>query len=159
MLLRSLLIGLISGARSLTPIAVVANAAKYGQLPRGNGAPLFLGSAPVRAATSALAVGEVLGDKMKSAPDRIVLAGLIARVITGAVAASALAPRRQRKAAMALGAIGAIAGSYPTFHLRMKALRRFGQTSTGLVEDAITLGLATAVVHGGRGRDTGATLR
>lgn len=149
-MLRPLLIGLISGARSLTPIAVVANAARHGKLSPGNGAPGFLTSLPITAGASTLAVGEVMGDKMKSAPDRIVLPGLIARVLTGALAASALAPRRQRKAAMALGAIGAVAGAYPTFHLRMRALRRYGQTSTGLVEDALTLALSNLVVHAGR---------
>ena len=42
------------------------------------------------------AAGELAGDKMEDAPDRIVPAGMLARVVTGAIVGMALAPREQR---------------------------------------------------------------
>jgi len=146
-MIRSLLIGAVAGMRALTPFAMVSDAARRGALPEGNGAPALLGNPLVSAGAMALAAGELLGDKLPSAPDRIIAPGIAARLVTGAVTGAALAPCRRRGAAAALGAAGAVGAAYLTFHLRVRAMRRFGQTSTGLVEDAITLGSAWWVVN------------
>jgi len=146
-MIRSILIGAVAGARSLTPLAAVSRAARLRKLPAGSGAPVALGKTLAASGAMALALGELAGDKMKSAPDRIVVPGLAARLATGAIAGAALAPRRQRVLAGALGAASAVAASYLTFNLRMKALRRFGQTRSGLVEDALVAG-ATALIVG-----------
>lgn len=145
-MLNSILIGLASGARSMTPLAAVSDAAQRGALPADNGAPPWLGHPLVAAGTKLLAAGEIGGDKMKSAPDRIVPAGIAARLLTAGLAGAALAPRRQRLAGALLAATAATAAAFVTFDLRMRALRRYGQTPTGLVEDAITAGAAKAVV-------------
>ena len=145
-MLRSLLIGLVAGARSMAPLAAVALANQSGRLQRGNGAPGFLDSKAFTVGAAAMAIGELLGDKMKSAPDRIVAPGIAARLATGAIAGAAVAPKHERAATMVIGAAAAVAASYLTFHLRMKALHRYGQTASGLVEDAITVGSAVAVV-------------
>lgn len=147
-MIHSLLIGLVAGTRAMTPFAAVSDAAHQGRLPLDNGAPRWLGSPVVAVGTKMLAAGELWGDKLHSAPDRIVLAGLLARLVTGGIAGAALAPRRQALAGAALGATGAIVAAYVTFNLRMRALRRYGQTRTGLVEDALTVGAARLVVAG-----------
>lgn len=95
-LIHSILMGAVAGMRSMTPLAAVANAARTGTLPRDNGAPRLLANPLASAGMLALAGGELAGDKMKTAPDRIVLAGMMARVATGAIAGAALAPRHQR---------------------------------------------------------------
>jgi uncharacterized membrane protein len=146
--IRSLLIGAVAGMRSMTPIAAVSTAQNRGHLPDDNGAPALLGHPLVSAGLLALAAGELVGDKLPSAPDRIIAPGLAARLVTGAVAGAALAPREQRVAAAALGAFGAVAASYLTFNLRVAAMRRFGQVPTGLVEDAIAVGAAVALMRG-----------
>jgi uncharacterized membrane protein len=152
MLLYSLLIGLAAGARSMTPLATVTDAAHRGLLPADNGAPSWLGSPLVNAGAKALAAGEIWGDKWRSAPDRIVPAGILARLVTAGIAGAALAPRRQRVAGAALGALGAVGAAYVTFALRMRAIERFGQTPSGLVEDGLTVGAARLVVDSaGRG--------
>ncbi len=148
-MLRSLLIGLVAGMRSMTPLAAVSLADRTGLLRSNSGPSGLLRHPAVVAGTTALAVGELFGDKMRSAPDRTVAPGIAARLVTGAIAGAAVAPRSQRPAAMAIGAAAAVAASYVTFNLRMKALRRFGQTRSGLVEDAITLLSALAVVGAG----------
>lgn len=146
-MIRSLLLGAVAGARSMTPLAAVSVAASNDWLPRDNGAPDWLGHPAVVAGTLALAAAEIGGDKMKSAPDRIVVAGLATRVVTGAVAGMALAPRRDRAAAAAVGVAAAIVASYLTFNVRMRALHRYGQTSTGFVEDAMVVGAASLIVR------------
>lgn len=141
-----ILMGAVAGARSMTPLAAVSLAAGAHRLPRGNGAPPVIARPWAMAGALALAVGELFGDKMKTAPDRIVVAGLAARLVTGAVAGAALAPKEDRAVAAAVGAIAAVAASYVTFAARMKALRRYGQTKSGLVEDAIVVASALAIV-------------
>src|SRR4051812_22789184 len=103
-MIHSLLIGLVAGSRSITPFAAVSDAARRGELPVDNGAPSWLGDPLVAAGSKLLAGGELWGDKLHSAPDRIVLAGLLARLVTGGLAGAALAPRRQALAGAALGA-------------------------------------------------------
>jgi uncharacterized membrane protein len=147
-MIRSLLIGLVAGARAVTPFAAVSDAARRGELPGDTGAPSWLGDPLVAAGSKVLAGGELWGDKLHSAPDRIVPAGLLARLVAGGLAGAALAPRRQALAGAALGA--AVAAADVTVGLRVRAMRRFGQTPTGLVEDAITVGAARWVVSSAR---------
>lgn len=145
-MLYPLLIGATAGARSMTPLAAVSIASWNKDLPKENGINRLLGKPLIAAGATALAVGELFGDKMKSAPDRIVLAGLAARITTGAVSGAALAPPRQRYLAAAAGAMAAVAASYPTFFARMRSMREWSQTRTGLVEDALIVASAAAVV-------------
>ena len=147
-MIRSLLIGLVAGARALTPLAAVSDAARRGALPKDNGAPAWLSHPLVAAGTKALAAAELFGDKLASAPDRIVVAGIAARIVSGGLAGAALAPRRRALAGALLGAAGAVGAAYLTFDIRRAALRRFGQMRTGIVEDALTVGAAQLVLVG-----------
>jgi uncharacterized membrane protein len=156
-MLRSILIGALAGSRSLTPLALVSDAARRGTLPAGNGAPALLADPRVTAGIATFAAAELAGDKWRHAPDRIVLPGMAARVATSGVAAMALAPRERRAAAAALGVGAAIASAYLTFAARKRAMRRWGQTPTGLMEDALIVGASWAVAHRGRGRQVAAT--
>lgn len=80
-----------------------------------------------------LAAGEPWGDKLATAPDRIVPAGVLARIATGGLAGAALAPRRHALAGAALGALAAVGAAYLTFGARKAAMARFGQKATGMV--------------------------
>ncbi|ATD67568.1 MULTISPECIES: DUF4126 domain-containing protein [Luteimonas] len=146
-LIHSILMGAVAGMRAMTPLAAVANAACNGTLPAGNGAPRLLGNRLASTGAKLLAAGELAGDKMESAPDRTVAAGMLARIATGAIAGMALAPREQRPLAAALGAAAAVGAAYVTFNMRIRAMQRFGQKSTGAVEDAITVGCAALIAR------------
>ena len=150
-MLGSFLMGIVGGQRAMTPLAAVAVAAARRRLPDDNGAPRILFHPLVAVAAVLLAAGEMAGDKQKSAPDRIVPVGLAARFVTSAVAGAALASRRQRWLGAIMGGSVAVAASYPGWRARMAAMRRHGQTSTGLVEDAIVVAGATALISA-RGR-------
>jgi uncharacterized membrane protein len=150
-MLRSLLIGLVAGSRALTPLAAVSDAARRGALPANSGAPHWLGHPAVAAGSKLLAAGELWGDKLEAAPDRIAPAGIVARIVTGGLAGAALAPRGQAWPGGLIGATAAVGAAYLTFGARRRAMRRFGQKSTGLVEDALTVGasqLALVPSHG-----------
>ena len=150
-MLSSLLIGLSAGSRSLTPLVAVMDASRRGALPE-SGAPGWLGSPLVELGAAALAAGELLGDKLPSAPDRIVPVGLAARVLAAGLAGAALAPRRRAGLGAALAAAAAVAAAFATFGVRRRAMRRFGQTRTGLVEDGLTLALSRLAVRTAQGR-------
>lgn len=145
-MLRSILVGLVAGQRGISPLAAIALATHQGKIaPRLPLQQLFLDKR-VTAMVAGLAAAEMAGDKMKSAPDRIVPIGLLVRSITSAYAGAALAPGNHR-AAGAVVAIGtALVSSYFGWHLRCAAMERYGQTASGLVEDAIVATGGLAIV-------------
>ncbi len=158
-MLASFLIGLVGGQRAMTPLAAVSVAAATGALPADHGAPRIIAHPLVAALTVALAAAELAGDKMKTAPNRIVPVGLAARLVTSAVAGAALVPLRQRWLGAAVGGSTAIAASYPGWRARMASIPRYGRISTGLVEDAIVVIGAVAIVRALGGSATGSSNR
>ena len=146
-MLASFLIGLVGGQRAMTPLAAVAIAAARDELPVDNGAPRLLANPVVAAGALALAIGEMAGDKQRTAPDRVVAIGLAARFVTSAIAGAALVPRRQRWLGAAVGGVTEVVASYPGWRARMAAIPGYGQTPTGFVEDAAVLGGAVAIVR------------
>ncbi|KAB0676391.1 DUF4126 domain-containing protein [Aureimonas leprariae] len=144
-MIASILMGIVAGARSMLPLGAVAWLARRGELP--NDGPLFRHrpSVPVVAGATALAFGEILGDKLASAPDRIVAAGMIGRVFTGALAGAALSHRREERLGACLGAVAASLSAYATFDARARAMRRYGQRPTGAIEDIAMVASAVAI--------------
>lgn len=143
-MIRSVLMGVAAGARAMTPLAVVANAARTARLPAGNGAPRFLAHPLISAGTAAVALYELVGDKQRSAPDRIIWPAVLGRSWNAGFAGLAMAPRRHRFAAAAIAAGTAAVASYVTFSARMHAMNGRRQISTGLAEDALVISTALA---------------
>jgi uncharacterized membrane protein len=141
------LVAAVTGMRSMMPLAVLSMA----PVPRGRlgtaGVAAKRASTPVRTIAVALAVAEALGDKLPRAPDRTSPAGIGARVLNGGLAAAAVAPRGERYRAAALGAVCATAAAHLSVAARRRAMRRFGRTATGLIEDALALAAALYVAH------------
>jgi len=146
-MIRSVLMGIVAGSRSMMPLAMVANAARTGELPADNSAPRFLAHPLVSLGATALATYELIGDKQKSAPDRIIPPAVVIRSLNAAFAGMALAPRNQRFAAAALAGAAAVIASYVSFGARMRAMRNHGQASTGFAEDALVASVAAAAVR------------
>src|ERR1700712_4927456 len=99
-LLPSALIGAVASARSMTPMATLATARLAGR--RTPGRLLLLDQPLFKFGALAMGMGELFGDKMKSAPDRTVFLGLLARVLSAGVAGAALAPRGRERSGAAL---------------------------------------------------------
>ena len=143
-LLSSALIGAVASARSMTPMAAIATARLAGR--RTPGQLIFLDHPVVKVGAMAMGVGELFGDKMKSAPDRTVFLGMLARVISAAIAGAALAPRDGQRAGAAIAVATAIPLAYLTLYGRKQAIARMGQTRSGLVEDLFIVAAGAAVV-------------
>jgi uncharacterized membrane protein len=146
-MLRSFLIGLVAGQRGITPLAAVAIATYRREVPVTLPLQDLMLHPAVTAGATALAAAEMAGDKMKSAPDRIVPIGLAVRAVTSAYAGAAVAPKGQQALGAVVAMSTALLSSYVGWSLRMAAMRRYGQTPTGLVEDAIVFGTGMAVTN------------
>ena len=144
-MLRSFLIGLVAGQRGMVPVAVLAGAARRGQLPDDMPLAGLLAEPLIASGAVAMSAAEMAGDKMKTAPDRIVPIGLAVRTVTAAYAGAALAPRDRRVVGASVAVATALVSSYLGWRLRCAAMRRYGQTATGFVEDAMVLGTGLAV--------------
>lgn len=140
----SALIGGVASARSMTPMATLAAARMAGRATTGE--LLLLNRPMFKAGALAMGIGELLGDKMKSAPDRTVFLGLFARVMSAGIAGAALAPRGNERVGAALAVATAVPLAYATLAGRKYAMARIGQTRSGLIEDALVVAAGIAVV-------------
>lgn len=143
-LLSSVLIGAVASSRSMTPMASIAAARLAGR--RTPGQLVLLDHPVVKYGALAMGAGELLGDKMKSAPDRTVFLGLLARVMSAGIAGAALAPRGRERAGAAAAVGTAVPLAYATLAARKQAMSRIGQTRSGLIEDALVVAAGIAVV-------------
>lgn len=143
-LLPSALIGAVASARSMTPMATIAMARLADRDTSGH---LVLLDRPVfKYGALAMGAGELVGDKMKTAPDRTVFLGLLARVMSAGIAGAALAPRGEEKAGAAVAVATAVPLAYLTLAGRKQAMAKIGQTRSGLIEDALVVAAGVAVV-------------
>jgi len=143
-LLPSALIGAVASARSMTPMAGIATARLLGR--RSMGRLVLLDRPWLRYGALAMGVGELFGDKMKTAPDRTVFLGMLARVMSAGIAGAALAPRGRERAGAAVAVATAVPLAYLTLAGRKRAMAQIGQTRSGLVEDALVIAAGAAVL-------------
>lgn len=140
----SALIGLVASCRSMTPMAAIATARVSGRDTPGR---LLLLDRPLfKYGALAMGVGELFGDKMKSAPDRTVFLGLSARVASAGIAGAALAPSGEEKTGAAIAISTAVPLACVTLAARKKTIAKMGQTRSGLIEDSLIVALGAAVV-------------
>lgn len=143
-LLSSALIGAVASSRSMTPMAAITAARLVGG--RTPGKLVLLDRPLFKFGALAMGLGELFGDKMKSAPDRTVFLGLLARVMSAGIAGAALAPRGRERAGAAVAVATAVPLAHLTLAVRKRAMARSGQTRSGLVEDALVIAAGAAVV-------------
>ena len=136
-------LGVASGMRSMTPLAVTA-----ARLPDPGRSPGVASRLPPRGRKLllALAAGELVADKLPMTPSRTSPPALIARLVSGAAAAAATAEvggRGSVRPALA-GVLGAWAASFYMERLRLRAGRRSGLPDPfiALAEDALAIALA-----------------
>jgi uncharacterized membrane protein len=143
-LLSSMLIGAVASARSMTPMATLAVARSAGRATSGR---LVLLDRPLfKFGAMAMGLGELFGDKMKTAPDRTVALGLMARIASAGIAGAALAPRGREQAGAAVAVATAVPLAYLTLAGRKRAMQSMGQTRSGLIEDLLVVAAGAAIV-------------
>ena len=143
-LLSSVLIGAVASARSMTPMATIAAARLAGR--RTPGQLVLLDRPLFKAGALVMGVGELFGDKMKTAPDRTVFLGLLARVASAGIAGAALAPEGREHAGAAVAVATAVPLAYATLAARKEAMSHIGQTRSGLIEDALVVTAGALIV-------------
>jgi len=143
------LIGVIAGLRSLTAPAVVSWGARLGWLHLENTWLAFLGAPVAPYILSALAVGELIADKLPKTPSRKAPVGFAARVMTGALCGAALGATSQAAiGGLLAGVLGAVAGTLGGYEARRRLVRAIGGNDfpIALIEDAIAIGGAIWIV-------------
>lgn len=148
-LLAAFLLGLVSGLRSLTGAAVISWAARTGHLVLAGSWLAFVGNAWMPWLLSALAIGELIGDKLPSTPSRKALAPFLGRIVLGTLCGIAIGtPAGQPLPGAICGAVGAVAGTLGGYAARTSLTRAFGgrDLPVALCEDVIAIGTACAVL-------------
>ena len=136
----------------MTPLAFVAWAAHLGRL-RLDGTPLSFLGLPVTAwVFTALALGELVGDKLPTTPARTRPGPFIARLVSGAMSGGAITAGAGGSLAVgaALGTIGAAFGTLAGYNARIRLVPalKVPDTVVALVEDLVAVGGALLVIAG-----------
>jgi uncharacterized membrane protein len=104
---------------------------------------------PARLALAALALGELIADKLPSTPARTIPPALAFRAISGGFAGRSLAVAfaGDRVSGALAGALGAVVAAYAGIALRRAIVQTIGlpDAFVALGEDALAIGMAVAV--------------
>ena len=141
-LVYAFLIGVVAGLRAMTPLAVVSWAARLGPLHVENTPLAFLSFAVTPYILSALAIGELINDKLPKTPSRKTAAPFAVRVVSGALCGAALGGRGQALiGGLLAGALGGVAGTLGGYEFRARLVKATGgkDLPIALFEDAIAI--------------------
>jgi uncharacterized membrane protein len=144
------LIGVVAGLRSLTPLAAVSWAARLGWLHVENTWLAFLGYTATPYIFTALAIGEIVNDKLPKTPSRKALVPFLARIVAGALSGAALgAASHGISGGLIAGGLGAVAGTLGGYEFRARLVKAIGgkDLPIALLEDAIAIGIAIWIVR------------
>ena len=151
-------LGTVAGFRSMAaPALLTANLVKFH--PQGLvGSPLrYLQNPLVAKGFQILAGGELIGDKLPQAPNRIAPPVLLGRLLSGALVGAALYKANHGKAlnGALLGSAAAALATFGSFWLRKKTTNASGLPSAlvGGLEDLLVFGSGLAL---SKGTDAGA---
>jgi uncharacterized membrane protein len=137
-------IGVITGLRSLTGPALVCWAAHLGWFSLEGSRLAFMGSAAVTYVFSAMALGELVADKLPFIPSRISPGPLFARIVLGALSGATLCTAGGSSVAFGaiLGGFGGVVGAFSGYHARAGLVKKAGlpDFAVALLEDIIAVG-------------------
>src|SRR3954453_19677766 len=121
------LIGILAGLRALTPLAVVSWAAQFRWLQLQGTWLGFLGFPATAYITTALALVELIGDKLPKTPSRKVPLQFGTRIVIGALCGAALGTDGGvMLGGLFAGAVGGVVGTLGGAALRAQLSRAFG---------------------------------
>lgn len=149
------LLGVITGLRTFTPMAVLCWFAYLGQLPVNGTWASWTAKLASAVVFTLLAVGEYVGDKLPNVPNRTSPGPLAARLVFGGLIGAIVAAGLDGPGFEGgiLGVGGALVGAFGGFLIRREIVQRKGGKDwpVALMEDAIAVGcavLAMGVVTG-----------
>lgn len=147
-LILAFLIGAVSGSRTLLAPAAVSWAAYGGWLDVSGSWLFFLGHPVSPWVFTAMAVVELIVDKLPTTPSRKQPFPFASRVAGGAVAGAAIGANAGFWiGGLVAGGIGAVAGTLVGYAARMRLAAAFGRDRpAALLEDAVALIAAVLIV-------------
>ncbi len=142
-LFSTLTLGFTAGLRSMSAPAAASWATRQNGSERAGNRLPFLNQTSTSVVLTALAVGELVADKLPSIPDRRSPPSFAARIVTGAISGAACNPDDRVPGAM-LGAAAATAGTLAGSALRSRLASLMGKDlPAALAEDALVMLLLT----------------
>ncbi|MBY3417089.1 DUF4126 domain-containing protein [Rhizobium laguerreae] len=144
----ALLIGIVAGSRALIAPSAVAWGAYFSLIAVGATPLAFMGYRLTPWIFTALAVVELVADKLPSTPSRKVPVQFGTRILMGALSGATIgAAGGSLAAGLAVGIMGSAIGTLGGAALRARLARYFGSDRpAALVEDVIAIVLSLAVV-------------
>ncbi|MES2277483.1 MAG: DUF4126 family protein [Bacteroidota bacterium] len=138
-------LGILAGMRTMAAPAIASKMLGQHHSKKLQHSPLsFMQSGTTAKVLSVMALGEFVGDKMPSAPNRIATPGLVFRSLSGAVAGASIykASGGNIYAGALLGGVTAVAATFGSFFLRKAIVKQAHLIDPviGGIEDAIVLG-------------------
>jgi uncharacterized membrane protein len=143
-----LLIGMVSGLRTMTAPAAVSWAARVGWLNLAPTPLAFLGYAFTPWILTVLALGELVADQLPTTPSRTVPSQFSARILAGALSGAAIgAAHGALFIGLISGVIGAVIGTLGGRAGRARLAAEFGSDRpAALIEDAVAIGGAFLIM-------------
>ncbi len=137
-------IGFVTGLRSMTGPALVCWAAHLGWINLEDSRLVFMESTAATYSFSALALGELVADKLPFIPNRTSPGPLFGRVVLGALSGSALCAAAGYSLAVGaiLGGAGGVVGAFAGYEARARLVKtsRLPDWVIALAEDLIAVG-------------------
>ena len=141
------LLGMMTGARTLTPMAVLCWFAYFGSdgghLPLGGTWAFWAGKLVTAIVFTVLAVGELIGDKLPKTPNRTSPGPLIARLVFGGLVGgiAATGAHGSLPEGILLGVAGALVGTFLTYQIRKYLVQVSGRPdwNIAVLEDAVVV--------------------
>lgn len=151
-LLRSAQLGAATGLRSMAaPSQLSRFLAKSPADAAGGSVAGFLANGAVRALLQVAYLGEMIGDKLPTVPDRIESSPLLGRAVFGSITGGVLAGTQGESRALGavFGGAGAVLGAYAGYHARRALVREGGlpDLPVALCEDVVALLLARTALR------------
>jgi uncharacterized membrane protein len=146
-----ILLGLANGCRTMMPIAVLCWFAWSGALPLGGTWGFWTAKLVTAIVFTAMAAGELIGDKLPQTPNRTDAFPLAARFLFGGTVGALLATSLHASLPIAatLGAFAALAGAFLGFHIRrwLTKERKLRDFPVAVAEDAIVILASYVALH------------
>lgn len=146
----ALAIGLVTGLRSLSSPMAVSLGAHWKWINLENSRLAWMSSTPAAYILVALAVVEIIVDKLPKTPSRKEALGLIARIALGGLSGAALCAAAGHAAILGavIGAIGGVAGAFLGYEARTRLVKalKVPDIVVALLEDAVAIGASFFIV-------------
>jgi uncharacterized membrane protein len=149
---QALSLGMLSGMRTTAGPAIashILSRTTSGHLAKSS--LDFMQNGKTAAALKVFAAGELIGDKLPTAPDRIKPAGIVFRCIAGSLAGASVFKASGNNAftGALIGSAAALGATFGSYYLRKATVKKFHLIDplVGAAEDALVIGAGVGLIR------------